>query len=276
VNSKLHSVTANSGPVQLPDATQKPPASLFLGDALSDGIVETVTALLTPESRIVVKSAPSSLAADRFRLLRMSLNAHWMAGKLKTLLVSSALPGEGKTTTSINLATTLAEHGKRSVVLVETDFRQPVIFERLGLTPWPGLVHALRDDTDPFAEIRKVDPLDIFVLPAGEPAENPLELLNSAQFTKMLIRLRSSVDWVILDCAPAIPVPDVQTIKSKVDGCLWVLRAGQTPREFVEESVQLVGQENIVGMLLNDAESLEKSYYRYGAYGYGYGKGQHK
>ena len=128
-------------------------------DLFADEALETVTTVLTPECRVVVHTSPSSMAADRFRLLRMSLNAHWMAGKLKTLLVSSALPGEGKTTTSINLATSLAEHGKRSVVLVEADFRQPVFFDRLGLTPWPGLVNALDEDTDPFAAIRKVDPL---------------------------------------------------------------------------------------------------------------------
>lgn len=274
MNSNLDQVNSKSGPKQNAGSTRNKVVANFREDPFGEGVIETVTASLSPESRIVVQTSPNSLATDRFRLLRMSLNTHWMAGRLKTMLVSSALPGEGKTTTSINLATSLAEHGKKSVVLIETDFRQPVFFDRLGLEPWPGLVQALNEDIDPFSAIRKLDPLNIFVLPAGEQAENPIDLLNSTQFTKTLIRLRSLVDWVILDCAPAIPVPDVQTIKSKVDGCLWVLRAGRTPRAVIEESVQLVGQENIVGMVLNDAEALEATYYQYGygnGYGYGYG-----
>jgi capsular exopolysaccharide synthesis family protein len=239
----------------------------------SEQSIETVQANLTPEDRVVVHSDPRGMAADRFRLLRMSLNALWIAGKVKTLLVSSSLPGEGKTTTSINLAASLSERGKRSVVLVETDFRKPVFFKRLGLEPWPGFVQALQEDTDPFASIRKVEPLGIYVLPAGEAASNPIDLLNSVAFSRTLVRLRSAADWVVLDTAPALPVPDIQSVKTKSDGCLWVLRAGITPRDAVEEAVQMVGKEHVIGMILNDAESLEARYANYHSYGYGYGYG---
>lgn len=276
MNYKIRSLSSNPGPTQVSDPQEKPELPHLADDTLMGESIEAVECALAPESRIVVQTEPNSLATDRFRLLRMSLNAHWMAGRLKTMLISSALPGEGKTTTALNLATSLAERGKRTVVLIEADFRQPVFFDRLGLTPWPGLVQALRERRDPFEAIRKIDPLGIYAMPAGQQAENPLDLLNSPEFTKMLVRLRSSVDWVILDCAPVLPVPDVQTLKSKVDGCLWVMRAGQTPRDLVEDAVQQVGQENIVCMVLNDAEALESTYSSYSRYGYGYGYGYGK
>lgn len=276
MNHKIRSLSSNSGPMQVSDPQEKPALTHLADDTLMGETIEVVECALAPESRIVVQTEPTSLATDRFRLLRMSLNAHWMAGRLKTMLISSALPGEGKTTIALNLATSLAERGKRTVVLIEADFRQPVFFDRLGLTPWPGLVQALKEQRDPFESIRKLDPLGIYALPAGEQADNPIDLLNSPEFTKMLVRLRSSVDWVILDCAPVLPVPDVQTLKSKVDGCLWVMRAGQTPRDLIEDAIQQVGQENIVGMILNDAEALETTYSSYSRYGYGYGYGYGK
>ena len=111
------------------------------------------------------------------------------------------------------------------------------------------------------------------MLPAGQPAANAIDLLNSVAFARTLVRLRAAADWVVLDSAPALPVPDIQSVKTKADGCLWVLRAGVTPRDAVDDAVQLVGKEHIIGMILNDAESLEERYASYHSYGYGYGYG---
>lgn len=230
---------------------------------------ERVEAQITPQTRLIVQTDPHGLAADRFRSLRLGLRTLAASSNLKVLLVTSSLPREGKSTTALNLAASLASHGKDSVALVEVDFRHPSLAEYLGLSPGPGLVRALEDGTDPLTAMRIVDPLGFYFLPAGEPAANPFDLLNSDQFARTLQRLRASVDWVILDAPPANPVPDLLAVTSKVDGCLWVLRAGSTPREAMEDGIRQVGANLIVGMVLNEAEGGEHSYAQYRGYGNG-------
>lgn len=228
--------------------------------------VESVEASITPESRLVMFTEPYSMGADRFRTVQVYLNVLWGAGKLKTLLITSAVPREGKTTAALNVAIALARRGGNKVLLVETDFRHPFLPARLGLESWPGLVRCLQDGCDPLASIRRVDPLGIYVLPAGEIAENPVELLNSEKFSQTISRLRSIADWIILDAPPAMPVPDVLAVRGQVDGCLWVVRAHSTPRETVKEAIQQVGPELVLGMILNEASGLDHSYSQY--YGY--------
>src|SRR5664280_2671778 len=152
---------------------------------------QTANATITEASRLVVHSAPYGVGAYRYRMLRVYLQALWRAGKVKTLLVTSALPCEGKTTAALNLAVGLAEHGGGTVVVVEADFRRPSISRQLGLAPWPGFVQCLQNDTDPLAAVRRIDPLHIHLLPAGDPATEPIELLNSEAFATTMDRLKA-------------------------------------------------------------------------------------
>lgn len=229
--------------------------------------VEAINSNLTADSRLVVHSAPYGIGAYRYRMLRVYLQALWRAGKVKSLLVTSALPGEGKTTAALNLAVGLAEHGGGTVVVVEADFRRPSVHRQLGLTPWPGFVHCLQNNIDPLTAVRRVDPLHIYLLPAGEVAAQPIELLNSEEFATTMARLKASADWVIIDSPPACPVPDVLSIRKNADGCLWVLRAGYTQREVVDEALDQVGREFVLGMMLNQADGLNNP--RTQHYGYG-------
>ena len=237
------------------------------GETLTLQGAEAVQACIAPASRLAICTDPQGMAADRFRLLCLGLRGLAASGKLKTLLVTSALPKEGKSTIALNLAACLADRSDESVVLVETDFRHPSLVERLGLEPWPGLVQSLEDNTDPFSAIRRVDPLGFYLLPAGKTAANPVELLNSGRISATFQRLRASADWVILDSPPACPVPDLLAIKPQADGCLWVVRADSTPREAVEEAIQQVGRKLILGIVLNEAQGLENSYAQYPGYG---------
>lgn len=227
---------------------------------------ESVQACLSPESRLIVHGEPHTLGADRFRLLRVRFRELRAKRNLQTVLITSALPREGKSTTALNLSVALAEYGRCKVVLVEADFRQPSLPGRLGLEPWPALVRCLEEDRDPLAAIRRVDPLGIYLLPAGEEAANPLDLLNSESFAHTINTLRACADWVIIDAPPVGPVPDVLAIKGRADGCLWVLQAGSTPRELVDESIQQVGRTSILGMVLNGVDGMESGYSSY--YGY--------
>lgn len=208
-------------------------------------------------------TAPHGMAADRYRLLRMHLQALGKAKQMKVVMVTSALPSEGKTMTAVNLAIALSEHAPNSVVLAEMDLRYPALNRRLGLAGRRGLTESLQDGSDPLTELRRVEPLGIYLLPAGEPASKPLELLNSEDLAQTIRRLRSSFQWVILDAPPVVPVPDVLALRAHSDGCLWVVRAHATPREVVREATEQIGPDRIFGMVLNEASDMDQLYAPY-------------
>jgi capsular exopolysaccharide synthesis family protein len=219
---------------------------------------------LRAENRLVYYADPRSPAADRFRLLRMRLKEHWSAGKLKKLLVTGALAHDGKSTVVLNLATALAERGKRTVLVVEADLHHSSLAESLQLKPWAGLTECLIDDaTSPLSAIRRVEPLGWYFLPAGEPRRNPTELLQTPAFGNVMQKLAPSFDWILIDSPPVIPLTDSLSLQQHADATLLVVKAGQTPREAVEQTIALLGKKNILGIVLNGVEARDHLYYQY-------------
>lgn len=224
-------------------------------------------ACLRPESRVVLYSDPRGAGAERFRLLRANLS-HWQAAKkIKTLLVTSALPQEGKSLMALNLATALAGQPGRAVLLLECDLRRASLRPLLSLPSWPGLSHCLQNGSDPFSALRRIEPLGFHLLPAGDETPNPVELLQSQRFPELMRQLASFFDWIVIDSPPVTPLADTVVLKAHVDATLVVVRAGVTPRELVTEAVERLGSEGMIGVLLNGAEGLHDSYYRYYQYG---------
>jgi len=234
------------------------------GDELAR--VPKIHANIQAESRLVVFSDPYSMEADKFRTLRVYLRSLAKTSGIQTLMITSARMGEGKSVTSLNLAASLAERGESRVILVETDLRSPTVAKRLGLESWPGLSQCLLDGLDPLSCIRYVTELGLYVLIAGETCSHPLQLLNSDRFSAVMQRLRHVSDWVILDSPPVIPVPDVLAIRANVDGCFWVVRANLTSRTMVDDAMQKVGRERILGIILNEAKAVEDVYRPYYSY----------
>jgi capsular exopolysaccharide synthesis family protein len=221
-------------------------------------------ARLRPENRLVYHADPRSPAADRFRLLRMRLKTHWKAGKLKKLLVTGPLAHEGKSTVVLNLATALAERGKRTVLVVEADLHHSTIAEILSLRPWAGLTECLVDEaTSPLSAIRRIEPLGWHLLPAGEPRRNPTELLQTPAFGHIMEQLTPCFDWILIDSPPVIPLTDSISMQQHADASLLVVRAGKTPREAVEQTIELLGKKNIVGVVLNGMDARDHLYYQY-------------
>jgi capsular exopolysaccharide synthesis family protein len=218
-------------------------------------------AQIRPESRIVYYTAPRSPAADRFRLLRMRLRDFANAGKLKKLLVTSPIAGDGKSTAILNLATALAERGKRKVLVIEADLHRGSISETLKLRPWRGLNECLTANVEsPFSAVRHVEPLDWFLLPAGEPRGNPTEMLQTAAFGNIVEKLAPSFDWILIDSPPVVSLTDAISLGRHADGALLVVRAGHTPREAIEQAVALLGPKKICGVLLNGADDNRTRY----------------
>jgi len=221
-------------------------------------------AQLRPESRLAYGDDPRGPAAVRFRLLRMRLKTQWKAGRLKKLLITGPLAHEGKSTVALNLAAALGERGRRTVLVVEGDLHRSSLTTILGLRPSVGLTECLVDDaTSPLSAIRRIEPLGCYLLSAGEPRKNPTELLQTPAFGNIVQKLAPCFDWILIDAPPVIPLTDSLWLQQHADSSLLVVRAGQTPREAVEQTITLLGSKNIVGIVLNGVAARDHLYYRY-------------
>jgi capsular exopolysaccharide synthesis family protein len=225
--------------------------------------VPTERVEILPESRIVVHSDPHSPGGERFRVLKSYLKELQAEGALKTLLITSASPHDGKSTVATNLATALAEKGKYKVLLMEADLRCPSLTALLRLKSWPGLSQCLEDATDPMSSIRRIEPLAIYFLPAGGQSATPLESLQSDRYAQLMTSLAAHFDWIVVDAPPAVPVADALALKKSADATLLVVRAGQTTAEAVNEAIKQFANQPVLGIVLNCAEKLEGLYAKY-------------
>jgi capsular exopolysaccharide synthesis family protein len=252
-----------SPPAETPAIASAAATSTKFEPAFDLSHIPSEKVVLSPGSRIVYHTEPDSPGADRFRLLRMRLWPLWEAGKLKTLLVTSALAQDGKSTVVLNLATALAEQGQRSVLIVEGDLCHPGLSPRLGIPVRAGLAECLEAGRNPLSLLRRVDPLGWYLLPAGEAQGNPTELLQSPVLSNIFETLRSYFDWVIIDTPPAMPLTDTLSLRQYADAGLLVVRADRTPREAVETAIGRVGSQNLLGIILNGSEELDRLYSDY-------------
>ena len=230
------------------------------------------------EARLVTRHAPRSPAAEAYRALRTSLAFSTARRKapLKTLVVTSAEPEDGKTTTAVNLAIALAEQGHR-VMLLAADQRRPVLHKVLHTERGPGLSDVLRGTAALEAALHHVPLPDhatgtLDFVAAGRPVPNPAELLGSAAARELLSKLADRYDEVILDTPPLSVVTDAAVLATVTDGLLVVARMGSTHGEALRRAVEELGGigARVVGMVLTDVHHAEDRYgYRYG-YQYNY------
>jgi capsular exopolysaccharide synthesis family protein len=247
-----------------PRSTEAIPETMVKAFDLQE--VPIVEAHIQLASRIVFQTGPNTPAADRFRALRMRLRELRHAEKVKSLLISSPLPHDGKSTVALNLATALTEQGKRAVLLVEGDLHHSDLTQNLGLDAWAGLTECLDGGINPLSAIRRVEPLGWYLLPAGAQRSNATELLQSATLSNVMQKLSPYFDWIVIDSPPILPLTDALSLQRQTDGCLLVVRAEQTPREAVEEAVALLGKQHLLGIILNGVEGLDQIYSKYGYY----------
>jgi capsular exopolysaccharide synthesis family protein len=225
--------------------------------------LEHIQCRLTPESHIVVQSHSQHAAAEKFRVLSHRLHLMRQRRPLSRLLVTSAVPREGKTVISINLAVTLARTSSR-VALVDADLRQPGVMRTLGLQPMPGLAEFLEDGLDLASAFKIADPLGLYYLPAGKPSANPVELLQSPRMVELITQTSAAFDWVIFDSPPLNPFADAHRLAHLTDGVVLVVRSGVAPREGVLQGLAALEGAYVAGVVLNATEqSNQDSYYYY-------------
>ncbi len=228
------------------------------------------------EGRLVLHHSPRSPAAEAYRALRTNVAFATNGSKkeLKTIVVTSAEPMDGKTTTAVNLAITLAEQGLRTV-LVAADQRRPVLHKVLHTERAPGLSNLLRG-TAPLEQALRDIPLPnhsgtFSFIPAGVAVDNPAELLGSVAMRSLLVTLAERYDAVVLDTPPLCVVTDAAVLGTQVDGVILVARMGMTHGEALAQSVEEMKGlgARVVGTVLTDVNHLEDRYgYRYGYYEY--------
>lgn len=202
----------------------------------------------------VVARSPRSPAAEAYRTLRANLQFASLDRDVRTLLITSADQGDGKTTVAANLGVALAEGGRR-VLLIDADLRRPGVHTLFDLSLTPGLSNALlEEDAELPAQATAIGGLS--VLTAGDPPPNPGEFVASARLARLLGRVRSSFDYVVIDSPPVSLVADAAVLAPTVDGVLLVVSAGRTKRDLArkaKEQLERVGA-RLLGVVLNNAK----------------------
>jgi succinoglycan biosynthesis transport protein ExoP len=217
---------------------------------------------------LVTQVRPQSQMAESYRALRTSLLLSNIGAPPKVIMVTSALPQEGKTTTSINTAVVLAQKGVR-VLLIDADLRRPSIHKTLGMGPHSGLSNVLTGSTTIEQAITPSAVLpNLFVLPSGTPPPNPAELLASANMRDVLNQLREQYDHVVIDTPPSLSVTDAVVLSPRADAVVLVIRSGQTTKQALRRSRDVLMQVNakVVGVLLNAVDLSSPDYYYYYEY----------
>ena len=213
----------------------------------------------------IVEKKPKCVAAEAYRSLRTNIQYSSFDKKYQTLVVTSANPGEGKSTVSGNLALVLAQ-GESKVLLVDCDMRRPSVHKKFRISNTYGISDLLVGNKKIESVAHKYND-NLTIVPSGKIPPNPAEMLGSKAMTEFLEEMKKHFDYIVLDTPPLQAVADAQILSTKVDGSLIVVRAGVTKKDAVHNAVSIINKVNgnIIGTVLNGADnSKDKYYYYYG------------
>ncbi len=217
----------------------------------------------SPSLLLFTNADEESTGKEVFRTLRTRLYQVRAVQPLRTLLVTSALPGEGKTFVTSNLAQSLVRQRERRTLLIDADLRLSNLHRPLGAETSPGLSDYLLGEADEFAVLQRGRDENLFLIAGGKSIANPTELLANGRFERLLERLSPVFDWILIDSPPTIPVSDSSIIAKMTDGVLMVVRAGSTPFDLAQKACDSFNDRPLLGVVLNraDARSGYGGYY---------------
>jgi protein-tyrosine kinase len=205
----------------------------------------------------------SARGTEEFRTLRSRLYHLREKMTLKKILVTSALPREGKSFTSSNLAQVVVrQHGRRAL-LIDADLRAPRLHQMLGTTSDPGLSDYLTGKSDEFSIMQRGPLENLFFIPSGTGAADPAELVGNGRLKLLLQRVEPLFDWIIIDSPPAVPVSDASVLAKACDGVLMVVRSNSTPVDLARRARQEFPDEMLIGAVLNGTSEDALPYARY-------------
>lgn len=219
-----------------------------------------------PRTMLFFQDDENRIGAEEFRTLRSRLYQIREKLPLKRLMVTSALPKEGKSFVTANLGQVMVrQHGRRALI-IDADLRSPGMHRHLGAPQTPGLSDYLLGECDEFGVLQRGPMENLFFLPAGRLASSPSELLANGRLKLFLQRVEPLFDWIIMDTPPVIPVADSTALANFCDGVLMVVRSNLTPSDLARRAREEFQDKLLLGVVLNGAPSgkLSQSKYYYG------------
>ena len=226
------------------------------------GEFPSVPVKLVPSARLVSLTDKDGLGAEQFRFLAVRLRQLQQTRPVKKLLITSTLPEEGKSMVSANLAATLARRKQQKVLLLEGDLRRPVQTQLFGGAKLDGLSEWLQSGTRTVGNVYFLEGPGFWLMPAGRPPENPLELMQSGKLSLLLDQLGSWFDWVVIDSPPVLPLADTSVWARVADGILMVVREGTSERRQLQRGLEVIDQNRVLGVIINSCRNtVHQDYY---------------
>jgi capsular exopolysaccharide synthesis family protein len=231
----------------------------------TDGLMQCEVMSIDPpvDSHLVVGSDVKDPAGEAFHLLGVRLRHLRRQRQLKKILITSTIPQEGKSMVAANLACTLALRTQQKVLLLEGDVRRPTQSTIFGLRNRPGICEWLNGEASLIKNLYMLEPVGIWILPAGTATGNSLELLQSGRTIPMMEQLINWFDWIVIDSPPILPLADTSVWTNLADGILLVTRQGTTQKGQLKRGLEALGTQKLIGAILNSAKSVEHTDYYY-------------
>ncbi|MEK5391334.1 CpsD/CapB family tyrosine-protein kinase [Margalitia sp. FSL K6-0131] len=222
--------------------------------------------IVKEEIKLITYYQPQSYITEQYRLLKNNIQFSSVDKEIKTIVVTSPEPADGKTTTSANLSIVLAQQGKR-VILVDSDLRKPSVHYSFNISNLHGLTNVLTREISLENAILKTHIHNLEVLTSGPIPPNPSELLESKAMELLIYQLHSGFDYVVFDTPPILAVSDSQILANKCDGVIMVVSSGKTRKDAALKSKNILLQANarLIGVVMNGIEQKRREdYYQYG------------
>jgi receptor protein-tyrosine kinase len=253
--------------------TAATPAIAPSGFAIGPDLLSRVREVpFTPsaDSHLIDLAKPHEAPAEEFRTLRTRLNHLQTLQPIHTLVVTSPSPAEGKSFAAVNLALAESQLESNATLLIDCDFRRPVVHNLFQIERSPGMTDYLLGRAEIEDCIRRVAGSNLYLLPAGQAVVNPLELLNLRDMKLLLDQLNKAFNWVILDSPPLLFAADANLLSTLSSGTILVVRVGTTTVDSVTRAMQSLCENNVLGIIVNGARrgELYSKYTYYHSYYY--------
>lgn len=257
-----------------PPSYARPAAAAAVLEALPlEGLLEQIEEIphrISPDYLVVDPTRPHEAPTEEFRTLRTRLNHIQSLQPIHTLVVTSPSPAEGKSFAAVNLAMAEAQLDGNRTLLLDCDFRRPIVHNFFQVKRSPGITDFLMGRVELKDIIKKIAGTNLYIMPAGEPVMNPLELLNLREVKTMLDQLPTLFNWVIIDSPPLLFAADASLLSTLSHATIMVVRIGATTIDSVTRAMQSLCNNNVVGIVVNGARrgELYSKYTYYHSYYY--------